>query len=174
MPVYKTKAEKTKDNKIWYFKCNYRDVYGNIKQKKSKKFSTKDEATKEEAKFLLTVGENKGKSLTFDDMFNEYIEKKANTVRPQTIIKKKNLYKYIKICFGNIKIEKLTLEKYEKFKCELNNTKLGTDYKNRIHKLIITLVNYSNTYYNIDNKVPRISGGFVNPNEIKRNGVFYI
>lgn len=173
MPVYKTKTEKTKDNKIWYFKCNYRDVYGNIKQKKSKKFSTKDEATKEEAKFLLTVGENKGKSLTFDDMFNEYIEKKANTVRPQTIIKKKNLYKYIKICFGNIKIEKLTLEKYEKFKCELNNTKLGTDYKNRIHKLIITLVNYSNTYYNIDNKVPRISGGFVNPNEIKKEMEFF-
>ena len=28
MPVYKTKTEKTKDNKIWYFKCNYKDIYG--------------------------------------------------------------------------------------------------------------------------------------------------
>ena len=88
MPVYKTKTEKTKDNKIWYFKCNYRDIYGNIKQKKSKKFSTKDEATKEEAKFLLTVGESKRKSLTFDDIYNEYIEKKKDYVRPHNFKKK--------------------------------------------------------------------------------------
>ncbi len=97
------------------FKCNYRDIYGNIKQKKSKKFSTK-----EEAKFLLTVGESKRKSLTFDDIYNKYIEKKKDYVRPQAILRKNNLYKYINKYLGDVKINNLTLEKYEKFKSELN------------------------------------------------------
>ena len=173
MPVYKTKNEKTKDNRIWYFKCNYRDVFGNIKTQKSKKFATKEEAVKAEAKFLISIGEAKVKSLTFNDVYNEYIEKKKLKVRPQTIIKNENLYKYISSSLGNIKIEKLTLDKYEKFKCELNNTKLGTDYKNRIHKFVISLINYSDTYYNVDNKVPKVAGGFTDPLEKKKEMEIY-
>lgn len=173
MPVYKTKTEKTKDNKIWYFKCNYRDIYGNIKQKKSKKFSTKDEATKEEAKFLLTVGEGKGKSLTFDDIYNEYIEKKKDYVRPQTILRKNNLYKYINKYLGDVKISNLTLEKYEKFKSELNKLPIGTDYKNTIHKLVITLINYSDTFYDVNNKIPKLSGGFKDPFKQKKEMDFF-
>lgn len=88
MPVYKSKAEKTKDNKIWYFKCNYRDIEGNIKQKKSKKFSTKEEATKEEAKFLLSIGEEgKSNKITFNNVYEEYMAKLSNEVRPQTLKK---------------------------------------------------------------------------------------
>jgi len=173
MPVYKTKNEKTKDNRIWYFKCNYRDVYGNTKSKKSKKFATKEEATKAEAKFLIMIGENKSKSLTFNDIYNEYIEKKKKRVRPQTIIKNENLYKYIKDTLGNIKIEKLTLDKYEKFKYDLNNKPVSTDYKNRIHKFVISLINYSDTYYNVNNKAPIIAGGFVNPFETKKEMEFF-
>ena len=70
MPVYKSKTEKTKDNRIWYFKCNYKDIYGNIKPKKSKKFSTKEEAIKEEAKFLILTGNTTTTSPTFDDIYN--------------------------------------------------------------------------------------------------------
>lgn len=173
MPVYKSKTEKTKDNKIWYFKCNYRDIYGNIKQKKSKKYTTKEEATKEEAKFLLSIGENKVKSLTFDELFNEYIEKKKEYVRPQTIIRNKNLYKYINKYLGNVKVGGLTFEQYEKFKYELNNTNLSTDYKNRIHKLVVAIINYSDTFYNVSNKVPKISDGFKNPLEKKKEMDFF-
>lgn len=136
--------------KIWYYKCNYKDIYGNIKQKKSKKFATREEAIKEEARFLTSVGESMLKSYTFDEIFEEYIEKKKEDVRPQTIKRNINLYKHIKIYIGNIKIDKLTLQQYEKFKIELsNNPKIATDYMNRIHKLVITLINYSETYYNV-------------------------
>lgn len=150
------------------FKCNYRDIYGNIKQKKSKKFSTK-----EEAKFLLTVGESKRKSLTFDDIYNKYIEKKKDYVRPQAILRKNNLYKYINKYLGDVKINNLTLEKYEKFKSELNKLPIGTDYKNTIHKLVITLINYSDTFYDVNNKIPKLSGGFKDPFKQKKEMDFF-
>ena len=112
MPVYKTKTEKTKDNKIWYFKCNYRDIYGNIKQKKSKKFSTKEEAIKEEAKFLILTGNTTTMSPTFDDIYNEYLIYKKKSCRETTIIRIKGYYKHIGKILGNIKIEKLTAKQY--------------------------------------------------------------
>ena len=115
MPVYKTKTEKTKDNTIWYFKCNYRDIYGNIKQKKSKKFSTKEEATKEEARFLLSIGEtSKNRKMTFNNVYEEFILKKQEEVRQTTLNKIKNYYKHIQPYLGNISIDKLTLAQYKK------------------------------------------------------------
>ena len=95
MPVYKTKTEKTKDNRIWYFKCNYKDIYGNIKSKKSKKFSTKEEAIKEEAKFLILAGNTTTMSPTFDDIYNEYLiyKKKTRTAGTELVV----VHKIIKI-----------------------------------------------------------------------------
>ena len=173
MPVYKTKEEKTKDNRIWYFKCNYKDMYGNIKTKKSKKYATKEEATREEAKFKISIGDSIISNYTFNEIYKEYITKLENNVRPQTIIKKNNLYKYIEPILGNVKIENLTMKQYEYFKSELNKKNISTDYKNRIHALIITLVNYSEDYYNVTTKVPKISGRFENPLEMKKEMQFF-
>ena len=176
--VKKSKVEFNRETcngtKIWYFKCNYKDIYGNIKQKKSKKFATRDEAIKEEAKFLTSVGESVVKSYTFREIFEEYIEKKKDDVRPQTIKRNINLFKHIDKYLGDTKIDKLTLQQYEKFKIELsNNPKIATDYMNRIHKLVITLINYSDTYYNVTSKVPKVAGGFKNPLERKKEMLFF-
>lgn len=173
MPVYKTKAEKTKDNKIWYFKCNYRDIEGNIKQKKSKKFSTKEEATKEEARFLINAGKEMTENITFDRIYEEYIANKSNTIRPQTLSRKEILYKHIKQGLGNIVINKLTVKQYELFKHNINSKNLSTDYKNTIHKFVITLINYSDSHYNVHSKVPTIVGGFHDPLEKKKEMLFF-
>ena len=154
MPVYKTKTEKTKDNKIWYFKCNYRDIEGSIKQKKSKKFSTKEEATKEEAKFLLSIGEiSKNKKITFNNVYEDFILKKQEEVRETTLNKIKNYYKHIQPYLGNILIDKLTLAQYQKWKAELNNKKLCCSYKNKIYKLLCEINEYAQTYYDVSSKV---------------------
>lgn len=176
--IKKSKEEFNKETcngtKIWYYKCNYRDICGNIKQKKSKKYSTREEAIKEEAKFLINQGESITKSYTFNEIFEEYIEKKKNDVRPQTINRHINLYKHIAPYLGNIKIDKLTLQQYEKFKIELtNNPKIATEYMNRIHKLVISLVNYSDIHFNVTTKIPRMIGGFKDPMEKKKEMQFF-
>lgn len=174
MPVYKTKTEKTKDNKIWYFKCNYKDIYGNIKQKKSKKFATKEEATKEEAKFLLNIGENKTTSnVTFNKVYDELIIKKEQEVRPTTLNKIKNYYKHIEPYLGKIEISKLTLEQFQKWKNEINKKKLCCSYKNRIYKLLCELVRYSELYYNITTNVLKLGGKFIDKNEKNKEMLFF-
>lgn len=191
MPVYKIKdykiidgkkikkdkveyyRETCKGKKPWYYQGYYTNLRGEHKKYKSKKFATREEAKKEETKFLISVGEKIIKKYTFDEIYKEYIEKKKKEVRPQTIIKKNNLYKYIKKNIGSIKIEKLTLNQYEAFKNELDKENLSTDYKNRIHKLVISLINYSDIYYKINNRVPKICGGFVNPLEMKKEMHFF-
>ena len=52
MAVFKSK-EKTKDGRIWYFKSYKKDIEGNNKAYKSKKYLTKREAEEAEALFLL-------------------------------------------------------------------------------------------------------------------------
>ena len=173
MPVYKTKTEKTKDNKIWYFKCNYRDIYGNIKQKKSKKFSTKEEAIKEEAKFLILAGNTTTMSPTFDDIYNEYLIYKKKNCRETTIIRIKGYYKHIGKILGNIKIEKLTAKQYLLFQDEMNKLGLSTVYKNQLHSLVLSLIDYANLLYNVDSKVPKSIGKFKNPTEMKKEMLFW-
>lgn len=173
MPVYKTKTEKTKDNKIWYFKCNYRDIYGNIKQKKSKKFSTKEEATKEEAKFLINVGKEMSGNITFDRIYEEYMANRSNTVRPQSLSRKKILYNHIKQYLGSTVISNLTIKQYELFKHNINSKNLSTEYKNTIHKFVITLINFSDSHYNVYSKVPTVVGGFHDPLEKKKEMLFF-
>ena len=175
--IKKTKEEFNRETcggkKIWYYQGYYTTLFGERKKYKSKKFATKDEATKEEAKFLLKIGEQTSKSYTFNEIFDEYIEKKKTLVRPQTIQKNIYLYTHIRNQIGHIKIDKLTLGQYEQFKNELNKTNLSTSSKNKIHQFIISLINYSYTYYNITNKIPSVVGGFKDSLEMKKEMKFF-
>ena len=173
MPVYKTKAEKTKDNKIWYFMVSYTDLLGNKKRYKSKKYTTKDEATKEEAKFRMSIGEHSSSSPTFDEIFNEYIDFKSKRCRETTIITTKGYYKYIHSLLGNKKIEKLTNKEYVSFQNELNKTSLSTNYKNKIHRLVLSLVDYCRLNYNVSSNVPNNIGKFIDPYNYKEEMQFF-
>ena len=174
MPVYKTKEEKNKDNKIWYYKCNYRDIDGTIKQKKSKKFATKEEATKEEARFLLNIGESKlASKLTFNNVYEELILKKEKEIRPTSLTKDKNYYKHIKKDLGNICIDKLTLNQFLKWKNNMDNTNLSASYKNKVYKFLCQIVSYSNLYYNVSTNVMALGGKFIDANEKKKEMEFF-
>lgn len=174
MPVYKTKIEKTKDNKIWYFMVSYTDLLGNKKRYKSKKYATKEEATKEEAKFRLNIGEMPtDNKITFSKVYNELILKKEAEIRPTSLQKDKNYYKHIEKELGNIQINKLTLSQYQKWKDELNKKKLCTSYKNKIYKFLNELIKYAELYYNVSTNVTRLGGNFIDANEKKKEMQFY-
>ena len=145
MPVYKTKTEKTKDNKIWYFKCNYRDVFGNIKQKKSKKYATKEEAIKEEAKFKLDNGiDNEEKTkITIYDAYKDYFFNDVYNNKESSLYTKESRVRiHILPFFYDEKnkkyctITKINVEKINKWKKWLEETEFETHKKDKKGKSI--------------------------------------
>lgn len=173
MPVYKNEKRKSKDGRKWFYKCQYTDIQGNHKTMVSKMYATKEEATKEEAKFKLSIGQGTNQDYTFNQMFNEYYNYKSDKVRPTSLSRLTVQYKHIEPYLGNVKISKLTLQQFIQWKNELNKTNLSTNYKNKIYSLIQELIRYSDKMYNINSVIPEKIGKFVNPTEIKKEMDFY-
>ena len=173
MPVYKSK-EVTKDGRKWFFKCQYKDIYGETHTMKSKKFFKKSDAEEAEAKFIIeNNGIKNSKSITFDSVFIEYIENQKNKVKKQTINKDKQLNKYISKYLGNIKINELTVPQYRQFKNKLTEANLSTVYKNKIHNLAKKLIKTAYTLYGMNSNVPDICDKFYDVNYEKKEMKFF-
>ena len=173
MPVYKSK-EVTKDGRKWFFKCQYKDVYGETHTMKSKKFLKKIDAEEAEAKFII---ENNGiktnRSITFNSIFIEYIEIQKNKIKKQTITKNTQLNKYISKYLGDINIQDLTVPQYRQFKNKLTEANLSTVYKNKIHNLVKKLIKTAYTLYGINSNVPDICDKFYDVNYEKKEMQFF-
>ncbi|MGM9881612.1 MAG: tyrosine-type recombinase/integrase [Bacilli bacterium] len=158
MPVYKTKTEKTKDNKIWYFKCNYKDVYGNIKQKKSKKYATRDEALKEEAKFKLKQDEVSVLNTTMYDLYNAYFFLDDSIINRESTLytKEYRVRKYILPFFINNKngkysdLSTVNVDKIKKWKIWLNEKKLSLQTKKSLFNTFSSLMSYAVEKYSLE------------------------
>lgn len=173
MPVYKSK-EQTKDGRKWFFKCQYKDIYGEIKTKKSKKFMSKSAAQKAEAKFIIeNNGIKQNSSITFNNVFLEYIENKKERVKKQTLNKDEQQYKYISKYLGNIKINELTVSQYRQFKNKLTEANLSVVYKNKIHNLVKRIIKTAYTLYGINSNVPDICDKFYNNSYEKKEMQFF-
>lgn len=158
MPVYKTKTEKTKDNKIWYFKCNYRDIYGNTKQKKSKKYATRDEALKEEAKFKLKQDEVSVLNTTMYDLYNAYFFLDDSIINRESTLytKEYRVRKYILPFFQNPKNNKysdlstIKVDKIKKWKMWMNEKKLSLQTKKSLFNTFSSLMTYAVEKYSLE------------------------
>lgn len=158
MPVYKTKTEKTKDNKIWYFKCNYKDIYGNIKQKKSKKYATRDEALKEEAKFKLKQDEVSVLNTTMYDLYNSYFFLDDSIINRESTLytKEYRVRKYILPFFQNPKNNKysdlstINVDKIKKWKMWMNEKKLSLQTKKSLFNTFSSLMTYAVEKYSLE------------------------
>lgn len=167
MPVYKYKRTSK-----YYAVLNYTDELGNKKTTYSKYFDTKREASEELANMTLEHKKPKS-SLTYNDIFNEYLKDQKDKVKPITHSHYEPLYEHIRNLIGDIQIEKLTIPQYKFIKDELNKTKLSTSRKNRLHKLVCTLNKCAYINHNISNNVPIRVGGFNEPTKIKEDIKFY-
>lgn len=158
MPVYKTKTEKTKDNKIWYFKCNYKDIYGNIKQKKSKKYATRDEALKEEAKFKLKQDEVSLLNTTMYDLYNAYFFLDDSIVNRESTLytKEYRVRKYILPFFENTKngkysdLSTVNVDKIKKWKIWLNEKELSLQTRKSLFNTFSSLMTYAVEKYSLE------------------------
>lgn len=106
-------------------------------------------------------------SLTFNDVFDEYLEEQKDKVKPITHSHYKPLYKLVQDYIGSIAIESLTIQKYKDIKQKLTADGLALSRRNRVHKFICTLCKYAYQNHGVLNDVPARVGGFADPSKIE-------
>ena len=167
--------KKTLKSGIKYsFTLRYKDIYGNTKQYTSKGYNTKKEAELEEAKFRIKIQEKKTTftSITFKDVYQEYIEYKSKLVKLQTLNKIKELSKYLEPIM-NIKVNDLDLATYNKFNIYVDKEGYSVNHKNKILNLLKSLVNYSHKYYNTSDTILTFIENYKEVNPFKKEMQFF-
>lgn len=150
MPVYqeKNKAKQTKDGRSWYYRTYYEDMYGSRKQKVSKLYFTKKEASAEERKFLEKKGDIDSK-ISFLELQELYLENYKEKNKHQTYIDtKKRIEKHLTPIFGSLKIDKISLYHFEILKENIN--KLDIKTKNSIITYLKSILQYGVDNYDLN------------------------
>jgi integrase len=178
MPVLQEKKDgkvvKTKDGRSWFFKTTYKDLNGNIKQIKSKKYELKRDAEEAERIFLISLTDKvEYKDMTFKDLILDFDNSKKDKVKITSYSNYKKFYKLLKD-FDNIKLKDFNITHFNKWKDELNKKDYSTRYKNNIYKFLRTLLNYAVKYHEFNfNQVLNKMTNFTNPNELKKEMLFW-
>jgi len=137
MPVYKDKNRGT-----WYISVRKKDINGELKQLVRRGFSTKREAQEEEAKIKLSELDWSS-SLTFYDLYSDYIKYNENRIRHSSLFTIKNtIENHVLPYFKNRKVNTITTKDYLNWQYEMNKTNLSHNYKKKIHGVIVGLFNY--------------------------------
>lgn len=150
MPVYKDKP--TKDGRCWKYQVSVKTIDG-YKNVRSKAFATKKEAEKALASF--TLSDVKITGITFHRIINEYLDEKRMTIKPQSLVAEKKLTTHIDDLLGNLPIEKLTPQKYEEFRETLANSNWSINTRNKLLRVVKSLLDYANVKYDIVNNTPK-------------------
>ena len=163
MPVYKDN-EKTKDGRQFYFKASYKDLRGNLKQYKSKKYTTKKEAELEEALFITkktNTNRTKFEIVSLDYFKDLTARKKASTVYSYT----KDYNNHIKAFFEGVYIEEMDINFIRSWKDEMSKKGLSINYLNKIYVVLDNIFNFAIKNYGLNNNPVNTLGRFEKPND---------
>lgn len=172
MAIYKGKP--TKDGREYYFRVKYKDLLGNVKDYSSKKFKLKKEAEHEERLFKLNIEKQTTPSisLTFSDIYDEYMLKHSKEIKPQSVIKINNQFKQLK-SIHKIKINDFNLSKYNLVRNDIESKNFSVAYANKLLGLIKRLLIYSNKYHNTNDRILKFFENFKSVNEFKEEMKFF-
>ncbi len=167
--------KKTLKSGIKYsFTLRYKDIYGNTKQYTSKGYNTKKEAELEEAKFRIKIQEKKISlnNITFNDVYQEYIDYKSKLVKLQTLNKIKELSRYLQPIM-NIKVNDLDIATYNKYNLYVDKEGYSVNHKNKILNLLKNLIEYSHKYYNTSDTILTFIENYKEVNPFKKEMQFF-
>ena len=165
MPIYKSK-EPTKDGRKWFFKCQYKDAYGETHTKKSKKYELKSQAEEEERKFLISCGKTVSNKMTWNDLVDEFLENSHN--KDATLYSKKIVLNKYGDAFNNKEISSITPLLVEKWKKEIDKYNLVTSSKQNIFNYFKTVLDFALKKNYIDINPFRVVENFEkDPNKIE-------
>ena len=172
MPVYRDTP--TKDGREWCFRIKYKNLFGVDKFYKSKRYKLKKEA--EDAEFLFKKKKKKNDtsriSITFKNIFDEYMLKHTKEIKPQTVVKINNQFKQLSF-IHDTKINEFDLAKYNLIRREIEKKNFSVGYSNKLLGLIKTLITYSNKYHNTNDRILKFFETFKSINEFEKEMKFF-
>ncbi len=158
MPVYKS-SEKTKDGRQFYYAIHYVDAYSVPHRIKSKKYLTKKEAEKAEAKKLLELDKIASEAMTFSQASIVFLEERKRKLKPSSYKNFENFLRHALDVLGDVQIDKLTNKQYEAFLSHLeglerNGKQISNKAKNRSILALKQLLAFTYKRYNLTSTVP--------------------
>ena len=143
MPAYYD--EKTKS---WYCKFYYTDYTGTKKQKKKRGFKLQREAKEYERSFLEHLQGTP--NMTFQALYDIYIEDISHRLRKNTVDGKKNVFKNrILPYFKDKPINEIQAADIRAWQNKQIASGYSNAYLDRIMNMIVTIFNYAVTFYNL-------------------------
>lgn len=173
-----------KGKKVYFFAIRFTDINGNRKLKKSKQFAKREETVEAEKEFLfkndysLSTG-NKIGNLLVSDMtldylaekyFESYVKEKGN--KKHSLYKIKKRYSgLISPILGQLVVTKINKSVYKNFKEIIDeksygksNRKYKLSYKNTIHGLVVSILNFAMHEYDLTSNIAINVGRFQKDN----------
>ncbi len=153
--IYQDKRRKT-----WYFRVYVEDYMGVMKQKCRSGFSTKKQAVEEEKKFLLNYDPD-FKDITFQELYDIFIQQKEQTMSLNSYETIKKRYKlHILPFFKDYKLSKITNTTYIEWKSMILKKNLAYRTRNNLHLCMVNILNYAMDFYNLERNIASKVGGF--------------
>ncbi len=166
--------EWTKDGRKWIFYTRYKDLFGNVKQYKSKKYFTKKEAQEAERVFFLNLDKYRpDNNMTFKDLYLAFYEYQEDKVKETTLHTYKDRMRYMAL-LDNVKVKEFNLQHYELWRKKILEYNLSTRTRNYIYKFLKTIMNFGTKWYGLNfNHIYRKMTNFTDPNERKKEMKFW-
>ena len=143
MPAYYDESTKT-----WFCKFYYTDYTGTKKQKKKRGFKLQREAKEWERTFLERLQGTP--NMTFQSLYDLYIEDMSHRLRQNSIDGKKNVFKNrILPYFKDKPVNAITPTDIRAWQNEQIDMGYSDAYLDRIQNIMTTILNYAVTYYNL-------------------------
>lgn len=166
-------TEITKDGRKWYFQLYYTDYNGNRKKYKSKKYLTKDEASKEEAKFKLKIDKVTTCNATIYDLYNTYFFLDDSILNRESSLytKECRTRKYILPFFKNIRNNKyadlstINVNNIKEWKKWINEKDLSLQTKKSLFNTFSSLMTYATEKYSLEYNPLKIVENFKERND---------
>ena len=157
MPVYNESDKKkwTKDKRHWYFRCTYEDINGNKKRYKSKMYLSKSDAEDAESEFVRKskLGNYDENTMTFDDLYFEWLETKKKVLKTSTFYQLKvNSDKNIYLNLKGLRLNSFKTSTINKWIDSLDKN-LSLNYKNKMIKRLKNILIYARDNYNFNPKI---------------------
>lgn len=174
MPI--NKVDGKKDGKQKYrVRVNYTDDYGKARQIERTAYGLEEaKAMEVELNYKINSKEEVIKSITMQQLHEEYIRNKKVDTRESTVNQSASIYDiHIKDFFNGIQLDKIKLPILQSWKNALGEKDLSLTTKKNIYSELRTMLNYAvKMEYIAKNPLDKI-GNFKNVSEIKKEMQFY-
>lgn len=143
--------------KSWYCKFYYTDYTGAKRQKKKRGFKLQRESKEWERSFLER--QQGMPDMTFQALFDLYVEDMSHRLRASTIQGKKDVFKNrILPTFKDKPINAITPANIRTWQNEQIQAGYADAYLDRMHNMLTTLFNYAVNYYNLPKNPCKAAG----------------